>query len=202
MNEKAWKRSREERLRTSLRQAAEKFRRAREEAGLTLRELGERAGLAPSTILKIENSKLVPSLAVCIRLAEALGRPISYFAETDDPPSDLRFTPQGQARVSEIKGAPITIEHIAERLMHPRMEGFLIRLGRGAKSGREVPIAYRGEEIVIGLKGRVRFEVRGQHYVLGPGDVLHFKGDIPHFWENAAPGESEMYMICAFSYER
>ncbi|GIW42984.1 MAG: DNA-binding protein [Candidatus Binatia bacterium] len=202
MKEKLARREREERLRTSLRQAAEKFRRAREEAGLTLRELGQKAGLAPSTILKIENSKLVPSLAVCIRLAEALGRPISYFAEADDPPSDLRFTPRGEARVSEIKSAPISIEHIAERLVHPRMEGFLIRVGPGAKSGREVPITYRGEEIVIGVKGRIRFEIRGQEYLLGPGDVLHFKGDIPHFWENAAAGESQMYMICAFSYER
>ncbi|MCX8071497.1 MAG: XRE family transcriptional regulator [Candidatus Binatia bacterium] len=202
MNRHAHKRAREERLRTSLRQAAEKFRRAREEAGLTLRELGEKAGLAPSTILKIENSKLVPSLAVCIRLAEALGRPISYFAELDEPPCDLRFTSRGQGRVSEIKGAPIVIEHIAERLVNPRMEGFLIRLGRGAKSGQEVPISYHGEEIVIGLKGRIRFEIRGQEYLLGPGDVLHFKGDIPHFWENAAQTESEMYMICSFSYQR
>lgn len=202
MNERAVKRLREERLRTSLRQAAEKFRRAREEAGLTLREVAARAGLAPSTILKIENSKLIPSLAVCIRLAEALGRPISYFAETGDPPCDLRFTPQGEARLSEIKGTPITIEHIAERLVSPKMEGFLLRLGPGAKSGREVPISYRGEEIVIGIKGRVRFEIRGETYLLGPGDVLHFKGDIPHFWENASAGESQIYMICAFSYER
>ncbi|GBD25735.1 HTH-type transcriptional regulator PuuR [bacterium HR30] len=202
MNQKALKRLREERLRTSLRQAAEKFRRAREEAGLTLRELGERAGLAPSTILKIENSKLVPSLAVCIRLAEALGRPVSYFAEGDEPPSDLRFTPVGSARISELRSAPIRIEHIAERLVHPRMEGYLLRLGPGAKSGSEVPISYSGEEIVIGVKGRVRFEIRGQEYILGPGDVLHFKGDIPHFWENASAGESQIYMICAFSYER
>ncbi len=192
----------EQRVRTSLRQAAEKFRRAREEAGLTLRELGERAGLAPSTILKIENSKLVPSLAVCIRLAEALGRPISYFAEEDPPHDDVRFVPRGQARVSEVRGVPVVIEHVAEKLVNPRMEGYLIRVGPGGKSGREVPIVYRGEEIVIGVKGRVRFDIRGRSYVVGPGDVLHLKGDVPHYWENVGSGEAQMYMICAFAYER
>jgi len=202
MAEKARKVVREERVRTSLRQAAEKFRRAREEAGLTLRELAERAGLAPSTILKIENSKLVPSLAVCIRLADALGRPISYFAEQEELPADVRFVANGTARVSEVRGSPIVIEHVAERLVHPRMEGFLVRVGRGAKSGREVPISYHGEEIVIGIKGRIRFEIRGEEYIVGPGDVLHLKGDVPHYWENAANGESAMYMICAFAYER
>lgn len=191
----------EERVRTSLRQAAEKFRRAREEAGLTLRELGERAGLAPSTILKIENSKLVPSLAVCIRLAEALGRPISYFAEEDPPQDDVRWIPRGAARVSEVPGSPVVIEHVAEKLVNPRMEGYLIRVGPGGRSGREAPIVYRGEEIVIGVKGKVRFEIRGQSYVVGPGDVLHLKGDVPHYWENAGPGEAQMYMICAFAYE-
>ena len=189
-------------MRTSLRQAAEKFRRAREEAGFTLRELAERAGLAPSTILKIENSKLVPSLAVCIRLADALGRPISYFAEDGPAHDDVRFVARGQARVSEVRGAPITIEHVAEKLVNPRMEGFLIRVGPGGRSGREVPIVYHGEEIVIGIKGRVRFEIRGDTYVVGPGDVLHLKGDVPHYWENAGAGEAQIYMICAFTYER
>lgn len=202
MAERAVKVEREERLRTSLRRAAEKFRRAREEAGLTLRELGQRAGLAPSTILKIENSTVVPSLAVCIRLAEALGRPISYFAEQDTSPADVRFVGRGRARVSEVRGSPIVIEHIAERLVHPRMEGFLFRVGKGGKSGREVPISYHGEEIVIGVQGCIRFEIRGREYLLKPGDVLHLKGDVPHFWENASNGESAMYMICSFAYER
>ncbi len=44
----------------SMHHIAERFRRAREEAGLTLREVAERAELAPSTIQKIENQRIVP----------------------------------------------------------------------------------------------------------------------------------------------
>ncbi|MFQ5666257.1 MAG: helix-turn-helix domain-containing protein [Candidatus Binatia bacterium] len=194
--------TREERIRVSIRKAAERFRRAREEAGLTLRELGEKAGLAPSTIQKIENSKLMPSLSVCIRLADALNRSLAYFAEEGDGLPDVRFTAKGSARVTDVKGSPVVMEHVAEPLINPKMEGFLVRVAAGGKSGVEEPIIYRGEEVAIGVKGRIRFEIRGQEYVLRPGGVLHLKGDVPHAWENRGPGEALMYMICAFTHER
>jgi transcriptional regulator with XRE-family HTH domain len=194
--------TREERIRVSIQKAAERFRRAREESGLTLRELGEKAGLAPSTIQKIENSKLIPSLSVCIRLADALNRSLAYFAEDGGGPTDVRYTARRGGRVTDIKSSPIVMEHVAEPLVNPKMEGFLVRVAPGGNSGGEEPIIYRGEEIVIGVKGRVRFEIRGQAYVVRPGDVLHLKGDIPHFWENAGSGEAQMFMICAFAYER
>jgi len=194
--------AREERIRVSIRKAAERFRRAREEAGLTLRQLGEKAGLAPSTILKIENSQLIPSLSVCIRLADALNRSLSYFAEDGGGPADVRYTARGAGRVTDIAGSPIVVEHIAEPLVNPKMEGFLVHIKPGGKSGREEPIIYRGEEIVIGVKGRVCFHIRGRTHWVRRGDVLHLKGDIPHSWENPGPGEAEMYMVCAFSYER
>lgn len=194
--------SREERIRVSIRKAAERFRRAREEAGLTLRELSEKAGLAPSTIQKIENSKIIPSLSVCIRLADALNRSISYFAEDGGGPADVRHLAKRTGRVSHVKGSSIMVEVVAEPLVNPKMEGFLVTVAPGGKSGPEEPIIYRGEEIVIGLKGRVRFEIRGQEHMVRPGDVLHLKGDIPHFWENRGPGQAQMYMICAFTYER
>jgi transcriptional regulator with XRE-family HTH domain len=194
--------SRDERVRVSIRKAAERFRRAREEAGLTLRDLGEKAGLAPSTIQKIENSKLIPSLAVCMRLADALNRSLAYFAEDGDGPSDVRYTAKGAGRVTDIKGSPILMEHVAEPLVNPKMEGFLVTIAPGGKSGGEESIMYRGEEIVIGVRGRVRFEIRGREYFVRPGDVLHLKGDVPHAWENSGPGDAQIYMICAFAFER
>ncbi|GIW42405.1 MAG: cupin [Candidatus Binatia bacterium] len=192
----------EDRHHISLRKAAEKFRRAREEAGLSLRELGEKAGLAPSTILKVERSQVIPSLAVCIRLADALNRKISYFVEEEDATEDVRFVPRNRGRRASPRGSRVVSEVVAEPLVNPRMEAFLLTIAPGGESGREAPIVYRGEEIVFGLKGRVHFEIRGSRYVVGPGDTLHFKGDIPHRWENPGPGEARILMVCAFGYER
>lgn len=186
----------------ALRKAAEKFRRAREEAGLSLRELGEKAGLAPSTILKVERSQVVPSLAVCIRLADALNRKVSHFVEEEDPAEDVRFIAGGEGRRVSSRGSRVVSEIVAEPLVNPRMEAFILTIARGGESGREAPIVYRGEEIVFGLEGRVHFEIRGSTYIVGPGDTLHFKGEIPHRWYNPGPGEARILMVCAFGYPR
>jgi transcriptional regulator with XRE-family HTH domain len=191
-----------DRCRISLRKAAEKFRRAREDAGLTLRELAEKAGLAPSTVLKVERSQVVPSMAVCIRLADALNRKISYFVEEEDAHEDVRFVARGKGRIASARASRVATEVVAEPLRNPRMEAFVLTIQPGGESGREAPIVYRGEEIVFGLKGRVRFDIRGVAYVVRPGDTLHFKGDVPHTWANPGPGEAQILMACAFGYER
>ncbi|MGH7822890.1 MAG: helix-turn-helix domain-containing protein [Candidatus Binatia bacterium] len=191
-----------DRARVSIRRAAEKFRRAREDAGLSLRELGEKAGLSPSTILKVERSRVIPSIAVCIRLAGALNRKISWFVEDEESKVDVRLVPSRKGRVARRSGALVRTEVIAEPLRNARMEAFRVTLAPRGGSGRDAPVMYRGEQIVVGVKGRVRFVIRGEEHVVRPGDTLHFKADIPHSWQNPGPGEAQMIMVCAFGYER
>ncbi len=191
-----------ERHRISVRQVAQKFRRTRQEAGLSVRQLAEKAGLSPSTVLKLEKGELIPSIAVCIRLADALERKISYFVEESDAMVDVRLIRRGTGRVIAKRGGLVRTEVLAEPLHDPRMEAFLLTISPGATSGDEVPIRYRGEEIVFGIKGRVQFHIGGDSYTVGPGDTLHFKADIPHRWENPGPRVAEIHMICAFGYGR
>jgi transcriptional regulator with XRE-family HTH domain len=189
--------------RLSVRRVAERFKLARRAAGLTLRQVAEKAGLATSTVHKIEASRLVPSLAVCIRLADALDRRISYFVEEGETDSvDIRFINRGAGRVAHARGSLLHFEYIAEPLVNPRMEGFIVTVAPGGKSGADVPIRYRGEKIVFGLEGHVRFHIRSEPHVLGPGDTLHLKGNVPHTWENAGKKPARMLMVCAFAYER
>lgn len=53
-----------------------KYRNLRE---LSLRELGEQAGLAVSTLSDIENDKAMPSIKALKRVAEALGTDVDNF---------------------------------------------------------------------------------------------------------------------------
>ena len=185
----------------SVHRIAERFRRGREESGLTLRQAAERAGLAPSTIQKIENHKIVPSIAVVVRLAHALNRRASYFIEDNhQEQTDVRLIERGHGRRLTTDDAPVAVEQIAEPLVNPRMEAFQITIQPGGQSGEIESMIYRGEEIVICKKGKLRFELRGQEYFLSPGDTLHLKGDIPHGWENHGSQEAVIIIVCAFSY--
>ncbi len=54
----------------------ERLRDLRERAGLSQRELAQRAGIAPSTLSEIESGAYIPNLRVTVALAEALGVPL------------------------------------------------------------------------------------------------------------------------------
>lgn len=125
-------------LAVSVHRVAERFRRAREEAGLSLCELAERAGLAPSTIQKIENHKIVPSIAVAVRLAHALNRRASFFIEDDQQaPTDVRLIPRGQGRrLGKDASSSAVFQQIAEPLVNPKMEAYLVTVRPGGRSGR------------------------------------------------------------------
>ncbi|HXQ20865.1 MAG TPA: XRE family transcriptional regulator [Candidatus Acidoferrales bacterium] len=189
--------------RVSVGRVAERFKLARRAAGLSLRQVAEKSGLAASTIHKLEAGRVVPSLAVCIRLADALGRRISHFVEEGESDRvDVRFLSRGAGRVAHARRSLLHFEYVAEPLMNPRMEAFVVTVAPRGKSGADVPIRYRGEEVVFGLDGCVRFWVRGESYLVGPGDTLHLKGIVPHTWENGGTKPARLLMVCAFAYER
>ena len=56
---------------------AAEIRAAREESGLTQTELAARTGTTQSAISRLESGRVVPTLVVLERVAEATGRPIT-----------------------------------------------------------------------------------------------------------------------------
>ncbi len=56
------------------REFRELVHRARREAGLSLRVLGQRAGLSPTHLSRIENGRVQPELKSVLKIANALGR--------------------------------------------------------------------------------------------------------------------------------
>jgi len=81
--------------------------RARREAGLSQRELAERAGTAQSVVARIELGETSPTVRSLVRLVEAAGfefeaelraRPVLDPQELDDVPRILRLTPEDRLR--------------------------------------------------------------------------------------------------------
>lgn len=56
-----------------------RIREARNEAGLTQEQLAAKSGLPQSHISRIENAKHSPARATIEKIANALGRPVSFF---------------------------------------------------------------------------------------------------------------------------
>lgn len=58
---------------------SKRIREARSEAGFTQKQLAEKSGLPQSHISRIENAKHSPARATIEKIANALGKPVTFF---------------------------------------------------------------------------------------------------------------------------
>lgn len=162
-----------------------RIRRWREEDDLTLQGLAERSGLATSTVQKVETGQMMPSLAVLLKLAHGLDRPIAEMLADDDVALDV-FHSKACQRESAGRGGSLQAERLSGNLMRSALETWQVTLDSGASSGSDA-IQYEGEELVVCEQGRVTFRIGADEYPLQAGDSLHFRACIPHSWYNDGP---------------
>jgi transcriptional regulator with XRE-family HTH domain len=159
----------------------------RKSMGLSLQQLGERSDVSAAAIHKIEQGGMVPTITTLLKIAGALGRPVSFFVEEDGGRDDLAvLTPAGDKRPVYTSHKGITLNSISGPYARFLLAGARATVLAGASSGRK-PMQHPGEELVHVTDGVLEFSVAGQAFTLHPGDTLHFRGDQPHTWRN--PGE-------------
>jgi transcriptional regulator with XRE-family HTH domain len=161
----------------------------RKSMGLSLQQLGERSDVSAAAIHKIEQGGMVPTITTLLKIAGALGRPVSYFVEEDGNREDLAvLTPSDEARPVYTSHKGISLSSISGPYSRFLLAGARATVAPGANSGRK-PMQHPGEELVHLTEGLLEFTVAGKSFRLEPGSSLHFRGDQPHTWSN--PGEAE-----------
>jgi transcriptional regulator with XRE-family HTH domain len=161
----------------------------RKRMGLSLQQLGERSDVSAAAIHKIEQGGMVPTITTLLKIAGALGRPVSYFVEEDTGRDDVAvLTPPDEDRPVYTSHKGITLNSISGPYGRFLLAGARATVAPGASSGRK-PMQHPGEELVHVIEGLLEFTVTGQLYQVGVGSTLHFRGDQPHTWRN--PGATE-----------
>ena len=161
----------------------------RKRMGLSLQQLGERSDVSAAAIHKIEQGGMVPTITTLLKLASALGRPVSYFVEEDVGQDDVAvLTPPDEKRPVYTSHQGIELNSISGPYGRFLLAGARACVAPGASSGRK-PMQHPGEELVHVTSGVLEFTVTGQKYTVEPGSTLHFQGDQPHTWRN--PGKVE-----------
>ena len=162
----------------------------RKRMGLSLQQLGERSDVSAAAIHKIEQGGMVPTITTLLKLATALGRPVSYFVEEEGGLDDVAvFTPPEENRPVFTSHQGIELESISGPYGRFLLAGARACVVPGGNSGRK-PMQHPGEELVHVLSGVLEFTVTGQPYRVVPGSTLHFQGDQPHTWANPGPEEA------------
>jgi transcriptional regulator with XRE-family HTH domain len=180
----------------NIKKIGDKLARARESMGLTLQQLADISGVAPSTIQKVETGTMMPSIAVMMKIARGLHKKIGFFLDEEEASNEVSLVRRRDRKATGLRRDGFSVQSLTSDLINPEMDGFFITLPPGAHSGEE-PVHHRGEELVYCIRGKVTFRIDGKDFTLGPGDSLHFKSNQPHFWNNPGRTQAELIIICS-----
>ena len=166
-----------------LKRIAARIRTWRNEARLTLQQLGDRSGVSASTIHKIENLQTVPTISVLLKVANGLQRrPSELLAEVEagQQVAVLRRDDRPRAQL----GAGGAIEHLVGAIPRSQLDVWRVRLEPGIGVGQPgtQPWQFQGEIAVIVEDGIVEAVIADERYALDRGDSLHFDPSLPHRW--------------------
>lgn len=163
---------------------AEKVKRWRMDAGLSLQEVANRSGVSPSTIHKIEHRHTVPTIAVVLRLVDGLGRQASDLF--DDTAREHAATVVRRSDRIESKGPTgAYLQTLAGERDFRSMGIWRVVQPADTEVHCEPPRSDQGEIIVFVEEGQLQIDVDGHEYTLDAGDSLHFDSPYSYSWKNA-----------------
>ncbi len=173
----------------------ERLRKIRLGRNLTINSLAKLARVPASTISKIENGLLKPSLVHAINLATALNENLGFLVDRyRAEPRRISIVYANRRERLEYPEMGLTLHDLSGRFNAGVLEARYGILNAGAHSGRAM-MTHPGDEICCVVKGSIAFQVGDERWTLAAGDTIHFKSDRPHRWENAARGRTEVVWV-------
>jgi transcriptional regulator with XRE-family HTH domain len=173
----------------------ERLRELRLGRKYTISRLAELSNVPASTISKIENGQLRPSLVHAINLASALQENLGFLiARYRARPQPRVVVRQAERDTISYPEMGLTLQDLSGHFLPGVLETRIGILARGAHSGVG-SMTHQGEEFCYVISGAISYRVDDETYDLAPGEYLQFKSDIRHSWENASPGETRVLWV-------
>ncbi|WP_375175043.1 helix-turn-helix domain-containing protein [Pseudooceanicola sp.] len=185
----------------------QKVRALRRGKGLTLQQVADRAGMAGSTISKIENSHLSPTFDGLLKLARGLEVDLSTLLEgeagsTPSPaPSASALGRLDVTRSSDRRGhdaATYIYEPLAMGLKQKLIDATFVVVKARAVADFETLVSHPGEELIYVLSGEV--ELHSDLYApirLSAGDSVYYDAGMGHALISVSPEDATLLNIVA-----
>lgn len=172
-----------------------RLRKLRHDKGMSLNELAKASGVPRSTISKIENSQLKPSLVHAINLAQALDENLGFLINRDlvrlQSFALVRFKDRKQINLPEMS---LSLQDLHGAFTPGVLEARIGIIEHGSHSGEEA-MRHDGEEFCYILEGGLQYRIGAETYDLSRGDSIQFKCSTPHSWKNIAPGITRVLWV-------
>ena len=150
---------------------------------LTVTRLAELSGVPASTISKIENGRLRPSLVNAINLAQALGENLGFLIGRYRAPERSEVVVRAAKRQTiSYEDMGIILQDLSGAFPAGMLEARVGILSPDATSGKR-HMNHAGEEFCYVVAGDLRYEVEGREFLLSANDYIQLKSETPHSWK-------------------
>lgn len=163
----------------------EKIKALRENQGISLEQLAERAGLAIEQIDRIENNIDLPSLAPLIKIARVLGVRLGTFLDDQEElgPVVCRKR-EATDSISFSNNAIQSRKHmeyhsLSKSKADRHMEPFIIDV-TPTDDNAFVLSSHEGEEFIMVMSGTMEISYGKHTYLLEEGDSIYYDSIVPH----------------------
>ncbi|CAM3495173.1 helix-turn-helix domain-containing protein [Mycobacterium colombiense] len=171
-----------------------RLRELRVQRGLTLQEVGERAGIDVSTLSRLESGKRRLALDHLPRLARALS--VSTDELLQAPP-----TPDPRVRGTARTHHGVTYWPLTHQGPAGGLHAFKVRVSaRRRTPPTDLPV-HEGQDWMYVLSGRLRLILGERDFTIDPGQAVEFSTWTPH-WFGVVDGPVEAIMIFGAHGER
>jgi transcriptional regulator with XRE-family HTH domain len=165
----------------------------REARGQTQQQIARVAGIPRATWANLESGAANPTLAVLIKVAQALQVRLEELIE---PPRRTGRLYRAGSLPSRSRG-PVTVR----KLLPETIAGLEIERmelpPRAAMAG--VPHTAGTREYLTCERGQIELGAGGETFLLDPGDVVVFRGDQKHGYRNPGSTATVAYSVVAFA---
>lgn len=162
----------------------ERVRQGRGDRGWTLDEMADRSGVSRRMLVSIEQGAANPSIAILLRLSDALGVALPVLVDVARSPAP-RVTRAGQQRALWTGPNGGRAELVAGTEPPDVVELWRWTLAPGEVHHSEAH-SPGTRELLLVLAGQLRLHVGRHSELLEPGDSAAFSGDLPHSYTNPA----------------
>lgn len=161
-----------------------RLRRLRQQRGATLTGVAEATGISKSTLSRLESGQRRPTLELLLPLAHAYHVPLDELVGAPDfGDSRIRLKPQ------RLKGRTV----IPLTRVPGGMQAWKIVIPT-SKVDPELRV-HEGYEWLYVLSGRMRVVLGDRDLVLGPGEVVDFDTQVPHWFGSTGEGPAEVLSL-------
>ncbi|WP_031468664.1 helix-turn-helix domain-containing protein [Sciscionella sediminilitoris] len=170
------------------------------ESGMTLDQLAAAAGVTKSYLSKIERGISSPSIAIAMRIAEALQVDAAEIFAAPEESTEAMVVERGEGRttVPATAGAPV-YSAIAASLPGKHMHPFRVH----PTEDEDGPLVqHAGQEFLYVVTGTVEVTVDGETSRLGPGDTAYFDATRRHRLRSLSPGAERASVLLVTTIDR